>query len=94
MFQDAHITEPIAVPDIFVSELHCIEDIGDGMVRVVFTTNQINPHDHTPERVICLRIIGPKASVPRSLARVAQFFGWHLLGEVFALARENDAARH
>jgi hypothetical protein len=80
MFTNAHVTEPIAVPDVFISGLHSIEDIGGRCVRYTCYVNQTSVHDGTPERVICLRIVVPREAVIRNLLEAARFVGFRVVG--------------
>lgn len=78
IFSTAAITEPIAVPDVFISGVHSIEGIGGGCVRYTCYVNQISPHDGTPERVICLRVVAPREAVIPAALMGVRHVGWHI----------------
>lgn len=78
------ITEPMAVPDVFVSGIHSVEDIGGGCMRFTYYVNQTSVHDGSPERVICLRVVAPREAVEPTMLAVARAIGWQLVGEMGA----------
>jgi hypothetical protein len=51
------LVETIAVPDIFVSGLSSIEDIGGGMIRLTMYALQRNPITHGMERAIVCKVV-------------------------------------
>lgn len=51
------LTEPIVVPDVFVTNLSAIEDLGDGNYRFTFTVFQMGCH------VIVARLVAPMSLV-------------------------------
>lgn len=53
----APYTEPIAVPDVFVTDLARIERLRGGYMRFTFYAEQESIHDRTTERVIVARIV-------------------------------------
>jgi len=82
MRSNAPITEPMAIPDIFISEVHSFEAIGGGCVRVTCTVNQTSVHDGTPERVVCLRVVLPREAIIPAMLMAGRHVGWHLAGEL------------
>lgn len=64
MTSDVPFTEPIAVPDIFVSGIGRIETAGGGNLRFTFFTVQQSLHGHGPERVIVARLVMPSEIIP------------------------------
>jgi hypothetical protein len=76
------VTEPIAVPDVFVSGVLSIEAVGRQCVRFTCYVDQISPHDGTPERVICLRVVLPRESVIPAMLMAGRHVGWQLAGEL------------
>jgi hypothetical protein len=77
-----NVTEPIAVPDVFVSGVLSIEAIGGGCVRYTCYVNQTSPHDGTPERVICLRVVLPREAVIPAMLMAGRHVGFHIAGEL------------
>jgi len=71
------LIEPAIVPDIFVSELALIEDLGDGNIRFVYSTRQKSTHDYsgTIEHVIVARLILPLPAVFAARAEMTELFG-------------------
>lgn len=82
MSANAPITEPLAVPDVFISGVLSIESIGGGCVRYTCYVNQISPHDGSPERVICLRVVAPREAVMPAALMGARHVGWSIVAEM------------
>jgi hypothetical protein len=61
-------TEIIPVPDIFVSELYSIEEVGGGCLRFTFYSYQKSTifKDRRREKVIVARIVMPMDAVQRA----------------------------
>lgn len=51
------LVEPAIVPDIYVSRLHDVEEIGDRVFRFTFVTVQRNISDGSAEDVLTLRVV-------------------------------------
>lgn len=53
------LTEPVVVPDIFVSGLARIEEVGGGNLRFTFFTNQRSTDylDERPQHTLVLRFV-------------------------------------
>lgn len=53
--------EPAMVPDVYVSDLAQVEDLGEGNLRFTFSTRQKSMHDYAgeTENVIVSRLIMP-----------------------------------
>lgn len=56
------LVEVVHCPDVFVSDIVRLENLGHGNVRIVMCAEQ-RAEDGTPQRVIVLRIIRNAASV-------------------------------
>lgn len=57
------LVEPAIVPDIYVSRLHTVEDLGDRVFRFTFVTKQKSLADNTDEEVVAARIVISAAAV-------------------------------
>lgn len=90
MLGSAVITEPIAVPDIFVSELYSIEEIGSGICRITYVTNLISPHDASWEKVISARILIPKDQIAPAMFKAGKLCGLSVFGHVEGLPKNGD----
>jgi len=62
----ANVTEPLAVPDVAVSDVLDVELVDEGLYRVTFVTKQRSVHDRKVESVICLRVVMSGAALERS----------------------------
>lgn len=71
------MTEPVLVPDIFVSGLGEVEDLGGGCFRFVFYVKQHTP-DGTDETMIVAKLIAPMEAVPPALLLAARAIGLSL----------------
>lgn len=80
-----NITEPIYVPDVYVSDLLCIEDAGDGDLRFVFVTRQRSIYGGD-EHVVVARLVLPATTVYRSMKRTMQHMNVQCCGAVKSLA--------
>ena len=58
--------EPAIVPDVYVSGLAEIEDLGDGLCRCTYYVKQKSFQSETTEYVIVARIIMPIVSILES----------------------------
>jgi len=62
----ANVSEPMAVPDVSVSDVLDVELVDEGLYRVTFVTKQRSVHDRKTESVICLRVVMTGAALERS----------------------------
>lgn len=80
MFADfQNITEPIYVPDVYVSDLLCIEDAGDGDLRFVFVTRQRSIYGGD-EHVVVARLVAPITTVHRSIQKTMKHMNFRCCG--------------
>lgn len=70
MYRNAPISEPIAVPDTYVSGIAHIEQMGGGLMRFTLFAGHHNLSDNEPERVIVSRIIMTKEDVKKAMLAV------------------------
>lgn len=89
---DAPYTEPIAVPDIFVTSLSEVEDLGGGCFRFTFCCNQRSIHGGQMERVVVARLVATADAVPAALFTAAKGIGMSLCSSVIFGQMENGAA--
>lgn len=59
------VTEPIAVPDVAVSDVLDVEEVDEGLYRLTFSMRQKSIHDGTLEHVVCLRTVLTGAALDR-----------------------------
>jgi len=79
------MTEPVIVPDVFVSGLGEVEDLGGGCFRFVFYVKQ---HiDGAEETTIVAKLIAPMEAVPPALFLAARAIGFSLSGS-FVMRRD------
>lgn len=72
------LSEPVIVPDVFVSGLGEVEDLGGGCFRFTFFVKQ---HiDGAEETVIVAKLIAPMEAVPPALFLAARAIGFSLSG--------------
>jgi hypothetical protein len=64
------LTEPFGVPDIFVSGLAEVEDIGGGVMRFIFYAH------HDGERQVVAKLVAPVDAVPTAVTMAAKAVGW------------------
>lgn len=71
------MSEPVSIPDVFVSELALIEDLGDGNIRFTYSTKQKPPHDSAAndDHVIVARLVLSLPAVLTARERMTQLFG-------------------
>lgn len=69
------LSEPVHVPDNYVSGLSHIEDLGDGMLRFTFYKRQMSTYG-VEEYVIADRIILSSTAVAKALKSTMNFMGW------------------
>lgn len=82
---DLPLVEPFAVPDIQVSGIADIEDMGDGNYRLILYTTRRR------ERLIVASLIMTEAAIMRSILKSAQAIGVSLAAVVGQLPRNGDA---
>lgn len=76
------LVEPIAVMDVFISGVASVEDIGDGMIRVVFYSKRKNCHDGAFERVIVASLVVSKDGYVRNMFTCAKAMDLGITAEV------------
>lgn len=75
------LSEPVSVPDTYVTELGGIEDAGDGMVRFVFCARQKSAYDpHETETVIRVRLVAGPTLIWHTIRMTMQHFGQRCCG--------------
>lgn len=79
--EHCQIIENSVVPDVFVSGLHSVEDVGGGCVRLTCYTNQRSLVDGQAEKVVSLRFVVPIEAVPPAVLQVARAVGMSLVAE-------------
>lgn len=79
------LVEPFAVPDINVSGIADIEDMGDGNFRFILYTTRRG------ERVVVASLIMTEATVMRCILSSAQAIGVSLAASVGQLPKNGDA---
>jgi hypothetical protein len=57
------LIEPIPIQDIFVSELHDVQEVRDGVFRFTFVTKQRSMVDQSEELVVSARILATTAAI-------------------------------
>lgn len=72
------MSEPVIVPDVFVSGLGEVEDLGGGCYRFTFFVKQ--HMDGAEETVIVAKLIAPTGAVPPALFLAARAIGFSLSG--------------
>lgn len=78
----APYSEPIAVQDIFVTDLSEIEDVGGGCRRFIFTARHRCLFGGGIEQVVAARLVAPLESIPPALFLTARTIGFRLIGEI------------
>lgn len=83
------VTEPMAVPDVAVSDVLDVEEIEEGFYRIVFTMRQKSVHDGTAENVVCLRAVLTGAALDRMIAKLSETRTKQRRGAMVAAAAAN-----
>lgn len=65
------LAEPIVVPDVFVTSLAEIEDIGEGNWRFTFAVKQSGEH------IVSARLVLPGSLVISAARQALRAVGWH-----------------
>ncbi|HET8700390.1 MAG TPA: hypothetical protein VFL97_01845 [Nitrococcus sp.] len=66
------LVEPFGIPDVFVSGLAEVEDVGGGCMRFVFYAR------HDGERQVVAKLVAPIDAVPPAVMMAAKAVGWCL----------------
>lgn len=66
------VTEPMAIPDVAVSDVLDVEEIEEGQYRLTFTMRQRSIHDGTRENVVCLRAVLTGAALDRIASKLSE----------------------
>lgn len=75
--EEFRLVEPVPVPDIFVSGLAQVEDIGGGCLRFTFFCRR---HAGTGEEVlVAAKLIAPIEAVPPAIMLAARAIGFSLV---------------
>jgi hypothetical protein len=77
--QTIRLTEPGIVPDIFVSGLGEVEDLGGGCFRFVFYAR--HKGEDGEEMLVVAKLIAPMEAVPPALFMAARAIGFSLTGQ-------------
>ncbi len=83
----APFAEPIAVPDVFVTELAKMDYLGGGNFRLIFIAEQESLHDGHPERVVVSRMIAPTEAIRAGIFMAAKAIGLSLVAELSAIGK-------
>lgn len=67
------LVEPVNVPDIFVSGLGEVEDLGGGCFRFVFYSR-----GGREENVVVAKLVAPREAVPAAILLAAKAIGYSL----------------
>lgn len=78
------LVEPFAVPDINVSGIADIEDMGDGNFRFILYTTRRS------ERIVVASLVMTEGAIMRSILKSAQAIGVSLAASVGQLPRNGD----
>jgi hypothetical protein len=76
MLSGLPLIEPAIVPDVFVSELHDVEAIGDNLYRFTFVTKQRSLTDKTDEAVVTLRVVMASGPILRAARKSLSAIGY------------------
>lgn len=77
--ETGRLSDPGMVPDIFVSGLAEIEDVGGGCFRFTFFTKHKDRDGE--EMMVAARLIAPMEAVPPALFMAARAIGFSLTGQ-------------
>ena len=71
---DSHLplVEPVAVLDVFISGIAEVEEMGDGMIRLVCYSKRKNPCDCSIERIIVASLVMTKETLVRNMFACAK----------------------
>jgi hypothetical protein len=73
-----HMTEPGVTPDVFVSGLGEVEDLGGGCFRFTFFAR--HKSEGGEELIVVAKLIAPMEAVPPALFLAAKAIGFSLSG--------------
>lgn len=77
------LSEPIAVEDIYVSDLGGIEDAGDGNVRFIFCATQRSLYDNmSVERIVRVKLVTGPSLIWYTIRQTMLYFGVQCCGTV------------
>lgn len=74
------LSEPVSVPDVYVSGMSHIEELGDGNLRFTFFVNQQSIHGGGADCVVVSRLILPTSAVHVALKQVMTKLGYACCG--------------
>lgn len=74
------LSEPVSVPDVYVSGMSHIEELGDGNLRFTFYTQHQSIHGGGEEWVIVSRLILPTSAVHGAMKQVMTKLGYACCG--------------
>ncbi|HEU4986893.1 MAG TPA: hypothetical protein VFT89_07495 [Rhizobiaceae bacterium] len=81
MLLKATITDPMIIPDTFVSGLGTVEEIGGGCFRFTFYATQSALTDGEVERVVVARLVAPLNAIPPALILAAKAIGCDMVAK-------------
>jgi len=70
MQSNVPFTEPIAVPDVFVSGVGRVDPIGDGIFRITYYVDHHSAFDGRSEKVVVARMLISGEAINRAIETV------------------------